>query len=221
MKQYIKPQIARSIKLAIPKKRFELTERQIETLKNVSEVVLVVGMLAGTLALMVIAPNCFKILDKMPWAKKTYRSRDTKRRDQSHKITKSLYYLKSKGYIELVPGKDDFLMKITRKGRKKIQKMKFADLRVMQKSSWNKHWWIVIADVPKDYRHREDRFREKLKEMKFYPLQRTVWIYPFDPRDEIDFVSAYYQIERFVTTMEVLWMDPADEKVLKAYFREQ
>lgn len=220
MKQYIKPGIARSVKFGTPLPRFELTESQIEKIKNISEIVLAVSAIAGAVMLMAVAPNCFQLLDKVPWFKKTYRSRDTKRKDQQRKVVKSIYYLKSRGYIELVPKGEDFQMTLTQKGRKKIQKMQFKNLRIYHhQGKWNGHWWIVIADVPKDLRHREDYLRTKLKEMKFYPLQRTVWVYPFDPRDEVDFVSAYYRIDRFVTMMEVIHIDPADEEIVKAFFQ--
>ncbi|MDZ4243889.1 MAG: hypothetical protein U1C57_02180, partial [Candidatus Doudnabacteria bacterium] len=199
MQQYQKPQIARSIKAGTPIKRFELTEKQLATLKTVSEVVFAVGMVVGTLALTVVAPNIFQILDKMPWAKRTYRSRDFKRRDQQRKVTKSLYYLKSKGYVELIPDGDDFQMKITQKGRKKVETLHFENLQVKRQKVWNGHWWVIAADVPKELRRRADFFRDKLKAMKFYPLQRTVWFFPFDPRDEVDFVAAYYGLDRYVT----------------------
>ena len=206
----------------MPKRRFELTEKQIEGLRTVGEVLLAVSIIAGTIALTVLAPNIFQVLDKMPWAKRTYRNRDTKSKDQQKKIAKSFYYIKQKGYVRLIPEGDDFKVKITRQGRKRMEKMRFNNLQIKKLNKWDSHWWLIIADVPsKDFRRQEDYFREKLKEMKFYPLQRTVWMFPFDPRDEIDFVSAYYHIDRFVTVMEVIRMDPEDEKNARAYFKDQ
>mgnify|MGYP001573153774 CR=1 FL=1 len=219
MKQYQKPQIANSIREGTPHSRFELSEKQLETLKNVSEVILAVGTILGTLALAVVAPNIFQALDKMPWAKRTYRSRDFRRRDQRRKIVQSLYYLKRRGYVELIPDGEDFKMKITQRGRKKIKKMSFANLEIKTDKSWNGHWWVIVSDVPKELRHRADYFREKLKSMKLYPLQRTVWVFPFDPRDEVDFISTYYGVGRYATTMEVIKLDPSDEQLLREYFR--
>lgn len=222
MQAYFKPQIARSIKRAAPKQAFALTEKQLEVCKNVGDIVLGLAAVAGTMALTVLAPNIFQILDKLPWAKKTYRHRDTKQRDQQRKITQAFYYLKQQGYVELVPAGDDFQVRIVKKGRKKIRQMQFRAMQVGHSGKWDRHWWIVLADIPsKDNRRQADYFREKLKAMKFYPLQRTVWVYPFDPRDEVDFAAAYYRIERFVTMMEVLTLDAEDEQVLKRFFREK
>ena len=61
----------------------------------------------------------------------------------------------------------------------------------------------------------------KLKDMGFYPLQRTLWFYPFDPRKELESVLRRYDIGRFVTVMEVNRLDKSDEKIMKKYFRSQ
>ena len=130
-------------------------------------------------------------------------------------------YLKRKGYVELIPEGEDFKMKITQKGRKKIQKMNFGNLQINITKPWNGRWWVIVSDVPKEFRRRADYLRAKFKEMKFYPLQRTVWVFPFDPRDEVDFVAAYYHLDRYVTAMEVVTLDPSDKKLLRGYFRER
>lgn len=220
MQPYAKTAIANVIKRSAPKAAFALTEKQVEAFHNISDIVLGVGIVAGTVALTVLAPNIFQYLDKMPWARRTYRSRDTRRQDQQRKITKTLYYLKKKGYVELVPHGEDFLIKIAKKGRNKVRQMQFSALQVPSPKVWNHHWWIVLADIPsKDYRRQADFFRDKLKKMNFYPLQRTVWVYPFDPRDEVDLVAAYYGVERFLTVMEVAGLDAEDREVLTKYFR--
>lgn len=75
-----------------------------------------------------------------------------------------------------------------------------------------------MADIPKEYKNAADNFRRKLRQMKFYPLQRTVWLYPFDPRVEVDFVSTFLRVERFVTTMKVTKLEQSDAKILTDYF---
>ncbi|MBI4049474.1 MAG: hypothetical protein HY395_01495 [Candidatus Doudnabacteria bacterium] len=80
----------------------------------------------------------------------------------------------------------------------------------------------MLADIPsKPYRKHADFFREKLKSLGFYPLQRTVWIHPFDPRDQVEFVAAFYSLEKFVTTMEVSRLEAEDEKVIFNHFKDQ
>ena len=223
--QYIKlrkPKIASIISKAKPKAGFELSEKQLNILRNTSQVLLALGIIAGAVTLTVLAPNAFQMLDKLPWSKKVFgpvKPRRKRLKKQEEKISKALYYLKSKKYIELIPKGSDFLLKVTRKGRVLEKRLNLADLRIDHSKRWNGEWWVVIADIPTSHKSRADAFRAKLKELGFYPLQRTVWVFPFDPRDEIEFLSTHLYIGRFVTTMRVSEFDPADDFVLKKFFR--
>ncbi len=200
--------------------RFELSEKQLSVLRSVSDVTLAVLMGAGIVALTAISPNIVGALAQMAWRGKTYKNSKTKYKEQTQKVTRSIYYLKSKGYIELKAEGEEFLVKIKQKGRKKILKLQFDALEIGRPKNWDGHWWAVIADIPTPYKRRADLFRDKLKSLGFYFLQRTVWVYPHDPRDEVDFVAAYYQIDRYLTIMRVDQLEPEDEQVMKKYFRK-
>ena len=121
----------------------------------------------------------------------------------------------------MIPDGNNFILKVTKKGRRLEAKLNFIDLRIDCSKKWDGNWWIIIADIPVELRHRSDYFREKLKEIKFCPLQRTVWVFPHDPRDEVEFVAAYFGLERYVTSMKVSEMDKEDEKKVKQFFKER
>ena len=220
----IKPKIGRIVEKARPDPGFELSEKQLKILKTTSQVLLALAAVAGTVSFMSLAPNAFKILDGLDWSDDAFGPKRPRRKrieNQEKKIRKAFYYLKAKGYIKLIPQGDDFLMKVTQKGRKFKKKMKFADLEIPAPKVWDRNWWAIVADVPTDWKHRADMFREKLLEMKFYPLQRTVWLFPHDPRTEIDFLSAYLQVDRFVTTMNINKLEPTDERIVKKFFKKE
>jgi len=227
--KYYKPLIGTIIKNAAPqdtKPLFELSEKQIEKFKTIGDAVLaVVG--TGAVLLTALAPNIFDLINNPTFGRRAYNRRSlyknpkTKHREQAAKVAKTIYYLKAKGYVELKPQGDDFLVKIIQKGRKKIKRMRFEGLEIKPEGKWDGCWWTVIADVPVEDRRRADLFRDKLKSLGFYPLQRTVWVYPHDPRDEVDFVSAYLGIQHYVTAMRVDMLDPEDEKAIQGHFRNQ
>jgi hypothetical protein len=212
--------LAETIEQCRPKQMLELSDKQVSMLKNISQVTLAVAAVGGALAVAAVAPNVFKVLDQVAWANKTYNSWNRKRRDQARKIARSFYYLKKQGFIELTPAGDSFTVKLTRKGKKKIQQFKWQTLYVKKPASWNGRWWMVLADIPSDeYRIQANYFHQKLIQMEFYPMQRTVWVYPFDPREEINFVSTHFLLANFVTAVEVTQMDPEDEKKLTHFFK--
>ncbi|MFN7088663.1 MAG: hypothetical protein ACK4NX_02515, partial [Candidatus Paceibacteria bacterium] len=45
--------------------------------------------------------------------------------------------------------------------------------------------------------------RLKLKELGFYPLQKSVFVYPFQCEEEIDFLCSVFDVRRYVLLLEV------------------
>ncbi len=219
--RYEKLTIANSIRQALPHKKLDLSEKQIKRLKTASEIIFALAAAAGAITLAALAPNVVQLLGRLPGQSRFIKSREQKAR-YGKQILKSMYYLKSRGDIELIPDGKDFILKITQRGRKKIKRLNFETLTIKRPEFWNHKWWLVLADIPSvPYRKHADFFRNKLKSLGFYPLQRTVWVFPFDPRDQIDFVAAFYNLEKFVTTMEINKMEPEDERVVFNYFKDK
>ena len=179
-------------------------------------------VVTGVIAVAAIAPNLLHVVGKM--SRYGYENVDRKKRfeNRTKDLVKSIYYLKRYKYVQLAQEGDEFIMKVTKKGEDKIRRMNFKTLQVPRTARFFKHWWFVLADVPsKPYRHQADLFREKLKQMDFYPLQRTVWVFPFNPIDQVEFISVYYGIEQFVTVLEAAKVDRDDEEKLNKFFKEK
>jgi len=218
MQKYQKASLAKAIGSKIKKPLFELSESQIAALKSASEVVLAVVAVLGIAAVSIAAPNALAGIHKIAKLANKFSRLNTKQKKRH--LTKTFYYLKDSGLIEISP-KDggDFEVKITAKGRKKITRMNFLRIQVPKTKKWDGRWWLVLADIPtEDYKNQADMFRKKLKNLDLFPLQRTVWAYPYDPRDEIDFIAAHYGIDRFVTCAEVITLDEQDEKKVREHF---
>ncbi|MBI2355924.1 MAG: hypothetical protein HYV13_01805 [Candidatus Doudnabacteria bacterium] len=218
---YEKLTIASSLKQALPHKKLDLSEKQIKRLKTVSRIILALAAVAGTVTLAALAPNAVQLLGKLSGQGRFIKSREQKKK-YGRQVLKSIYYLKNRGDIELSPAGKDFVLKVTQRGRKKVRRFNFETIEVSKPEFWNHKWWLVLADIPSvPYRKHADFFRDKLKSLGFYPLQRTVWVFPFDPRDQVDFVAAFYSLEKFVTTMEISKLDPDDEKVIFGHFQNK
>lgn len=202
----------------LPHGKIELTDPQIEKLKNAGELVLGLSVAAGAIAMSLLAPNALQLLKKMPWSRSTYRSRLSKKRDQRRALSKSFYYLRQRGYIELFPKNDDFLVKITERGRQRILEIGLRNLQIKKPAKWDGAWWIIIGDIPTNLRSQANAFRRKLKELKVSTLQRSVWVYPFDPRNEISFLAALNGIERYITTFRATDLESEDEASLKKIY---
>lgn len=192
------------------------SKEQVQKFKTVGGVVLGVMAVLGTVSLAIVAPNAVQLLGYLPGVKK-----NKHKFTAEQEIVKAVYYLKSRGYIKIVRSEQDFAIKITQKGRKKVLKLDFNRIEVPRPAQWDKKWWLTIADVPVEERQQANSIRLKFRDLGFYPLQRTVWAYPFDPRDQVDFVSSYYRLDKYLTVMRVDVLDESDRMELEQFFKKE
>ncbi len=195
------------------------TEEQIEKFKNVSQIILGIIGVAGVIVLSAVAPNIFVAADKL--FNNRSRGRKYTKKVKDLKLSQAFYYMKRSGQIKIKSTGKDFLVSLTKLGRKRLRKLQFETLQIPQNQKWDGKWWQVAADIPTKYKLGADLLRQKIKDMNFFPLQRTLWFYPFDPRDEVEFIANHYNIGRFVTVMEISRLDRDDERRMKAFFRKE
>lgn len=197
-----------------------LSREQIEKLKNVGQVVLATIAMAGIATIAVTMPNALGALTL--FNKKRSPNREFTKKERDRQIAKTYYYLKQSGYIRMRRTKGDFKLLLTRLGRKLLRKLNFKTLIIKRDKQWDGKWWQVAADIPtKKHKAGADMMRQKLKDLGLFSLQRTLWFYPFDPRDEIEFITNHYGIGRFVTVMEVSRLDKDDERRMRIFFRHK
>ncbi len=106
--------------------------------------------------------------------------------------------LNNKRLVELVERGDKLYIKITDSGRKLVRNFDYDNLELPKLKNWDKKWRMIIFDIPNEKRRERQAFSIKLKEIGFYPLQESVFIYPYDCRDEIDFICEFLSIGRYV-----------------------
>lgn len=187
---------------------------------RISEVTLAIVGAVGATALTVIMPNIWTLL---PLSVKLSKQLKAHPRKTQAQIIRSFYYLKRHGYIQVaIQSNGERSVTLTAKGKDRYDSMKFNALRVPKPGSWNGHWWCVAADIPtQTHRHAADLLRAKLKKMQFATLQRSLWVHPFDPRNEINIVAAEYQVGHYVTIFEITTLDQDDEIALRAHCTKQ
>ena len=53
-------------------------------------------------------------------------------------------------------------------------------------------WRIVIFDIPEKFKKAREALRMKLKELGFLELQKSVFIFPYECEDEINFIVEVF-----------------------------
>jgi len=117
-------------------------------------------------------------------------------------------------YRQLPDGKVKIIL--TKFGKKKILIYDLDNLK-LKKQRWDGIWRLVIFDIPENQKKARNALRQKIKDMKFYPLQKSVFITPYHCENEIDFICSVFDIDRNnVLILEVKKFEGAEK--LKHYF---
>ena len=91
-------------------------------------------------------------------------------------------------------------------------------IKIKMPKKWDKKWRMVLFDVPHTYRKARDSLRFHLKQLGFYQLQKSVFIFPYECKDEIDFITEIHDVGKFVRYAIVDSVD--NEGYLKQVFRD-
>lgn len=173
-----------------------------------TKVVLATLATAGILFVVVAAPNVLQIL-------KTFKK---SRRYSDKQLKNAFYSLKRRNFIKIIQEKDDKIkVELTNKGETRIKEFSIDTLVVPQPKQWDKKWRVIIFDVPNKFNKAREALRKKLKDLGFYQLQKSVWVYPHDCEDEILFITKVFQIESFVEILTVEKM--LHENKIKKFFK--
>lgn len=119
-----------------------------------------------------------------------------KQKKYSHKkIYDAFYQLRRRGLIETKTKGNQIYISLTEEGRKKAGYFQINDLRIKKPKNWDKKWRIVIFDISELKKVHRESFRGKLKEMGFRPLQKSVWVHPFDCEAEIELLREFFGLK--------------------------
>lgn len=126
-----------------------------------------------------------------------------KNRDlSSEKFSQLIYRLKKQGIIEDYFENGDRCIELSEKGLKKIKTYLFDDYQIKKTDKWDHKWRLVIFDIPDEIRKARDALRKKLKELGFIKLQESVFVYPYECRDLIDYIKSEWDIKPYVIYLE-------------------
>jgi DNA-binding transcriptional regulator PaaX len=87
---------------------------------------------------------------------------------------------------------------LTNSGKLKALQYDIDKIEIKRPTQWDRLWRIVIFDIPENKKQARDAISYKLKQLNFYPLQKSVFIYPHNCKNEIDFIIEIFQIRPYV-----------------------
>jgi CRISPR-associated endonuclease Cas2 len=135
------------------------------------------------------APNMFRHLSRYQKSKRYSRKQ----------LNYAIYNLKKRKLIEVLQEKGDKIkVQLTNTGKKRIREFCFDTLVIKKPKRWDRKWRIVTFDIPVRRNRAREALREKIKELGFYQLQKSVWVYPYPCEDEILLIAEIYKVTHCV-----------------------
>lgn len=188
-----------------------------EKYPSTKEVIYLLGM--GTLLLgSILMPGLGLAAGAIYRAKKRHdflKSQKQWKKFNRYLLKRNLKRLHEQKIVEIVEENGQQLIKLTQKGRTKYLRFKLEDLST-KGTRWDNKWRLVLYDVNKLKRTKQDAFRRMLKQMNFYPLQKSVYLTPFKCKEEIEYLREYFNLGEEVLLLEVSKLE--NEKYYKDYF---
>ena len=118
---------------------------------------------------------------------------------------KRLYQSKLIDYKEDKDG--TVMLTLSEKGKSRILKYDIDKIEIKKPARWDKLWRLVVFDIPEDKNLGRKALAAKLKELGFYPMQKSVYIYPYECKDEIDFITEIFELSPYVRFLRVKDID--------------
>src|SRR3989344_4899909 len=157
-----------------------------DTTSAIIDAVLKLTIGGTALSVGLVVPNVLIALEKpldkfLKHMDKRQRERETRR---------IISYMKSQG---LLKGEYEHGLKITAKGRKRLEQLEFENLAIPTQKSWDHTWRLVFYDIPESHKSGRNALTTKLRELGFFQLQQSVWIRPFPCREIIEKVTSTFR----------------------------
>lgn len=181
------------------KKKYSKGELSKEILKSLA--------IGGFVAACFVAPNFAQVA-------KLFGANNAK---DKWRLRRTLYNLTEEKLVKISYNKKgEEIIKITGDGEKRILKYNLNDMKIAVPKKWDNWWRLVIFDIPEHCKQVRDALTSKLRELGFYPLQKSVFIFPYKCRDEIDFVCEHFKVRGYVNFFLV--KKPENEEYLRQWF---
>lgn len=114
------------------------------------------------------------------------------KRYPKRKVSDTFYRLRQQGLIDIKIANRQIYISLTPEGRKKAGIFQIDKLKISRPKTWDKKWRLLMFDIPQEKKISREALRGKLKELGFHQLQKSVWIYPFECRVEMELLQDFF-----------------------------
>ncbi|MBU1032372.1 MAG: CRISPR-associated endonuclease Cas2 [Patescibacteria group bacterium] len=133
------------------------------------------------------------------------------------RIKKSLREMRINGFIEYCPEDEHSPIYITKKGFFRYTK---AKLKKIKGNKWDHFWRLIMFDISERSNMRR-KFQHTLKSIGCYKIQKSVYAYPFDCKDDIKLLASNFKISSRVEILTIPNLGSHERLARRFYFERQ
>jgi CRISPR-associated endonuclease Cas2 len=152
----------------------------------------------GIAVLSIMAPQLPSVILKS-YLKDKYRLRERLKRLEENK------------WIKITEYGDKIKLELVEDGQLKALYYKLEDLKINKPKQWDGLWRIVIFDIPEEKKIAREVLRNKLKQLGFVQLQKSVFVFPYDCKKEIEIIKNAYEIWPYTNLIVAHEVDAEDK----------
>ena len=145
-----------------------------------------------------LVPSLVKEFKRWRKRKEKYKNKD---------FYNAFYQLWRDGSLDINRENRQIRISLNKKGRERANWYQIDSLEIKRPKTWDKKWRVVIFDISQLHAVKREAFRGKLQELGFRQLQKSVWVHPFDCRDEIELLRDFFGLGkkdiRLITAQEI------------------
>ncbi|MCL5675976.1 MAG: hypothetical protein M1120_02515 [Patescibacteria group bacterium] len=145
-------------------------------------VLLAAGCILGFSAVSPAAPLAFHSIFKVWQSFNQRRLRASIRRFRKQKL------------VDVEEENGEYIVKVTSKGLTKALSYKLNEMAIREPKNWDGKWRVIIFDISNQKRNHRDIFRNYIKSLGLYQLQRSVYCYPYPCFDQVEFLRQIFQV---------------------------
>lgn len=118
------------------------------------------------------------------------------RKYKKKNIYNAFYRLQREGCLNIERKDHKVYISLTERGKKKVGRLQIDNLKIKKVKKWDGRWRVVIFDIAQLKRLQRNAFRDKLKELGFCSVQKSVLICPYECKDEIELLREFFGLTK-------------------------
>lgn len=175
--------------MATKKHRFKLSKDEKLFIKDIGRFLFSLMVVGSIIALIAIAPNAL-IMTKL------FLDKNPKHKQKKKEVQRVFGKMFKNKLIRTILQDGKEYVEITDRGKKELVELDIDTISI-KKQKWDGKFRLVIFDIPEEKKIARGVLRDKLREIGFLKVQKSVWAAPYECEREISYITSIYGIEKF------------------------